>query len=101
MSLAQIRIRSGWPLGQLDDERLGQAGQRVVDRIADVAVVDADAVGRRRELDDLARVQRPVDRRRARPCAGDAMLGDRVGDLAEGRADRADALEIAGRDPRP
>ena len=31
--------------GQLGNERLGQARQRVVDRIADVPVVDADAVG--------------------------------------------------------
>ena len=46
--------------GQFDHERVGEAGQRVVDRIADVAMVDADAVRSRNELDDLACVKRPV-----------------------------------------
>ena len=48
--------------GQLGHERIGQARQRVVDRIADVAMVDVDAVARGDELDDLAGVERAVDR---------------------------------------
>src|SRR5436190_11018764 len=82
------------PFGKLEDERLRQPRKRVVDRIADMAVVDAAAVGRRDELDDLARVERAIDGfERAR--VGRTVLRDRVRDVAEGRTDAVDAGEFS------
>ena len=95
-----MRIRSGSPAVSSVTSGLGQPRQRVVDRIADMAVVDMHAVGRRRELDDLAGVERLVD---GRECvlARSPVLDDRIGDLAERRAHGMDAFEVLGRDPRP
>ena len=61
--------------GQFHDERVGQAGEGVVDRIADMAMVDVAAIGPRNELDDLACVERPID---GFECAGigRSLLGD-------------------------
>ena len=56
---------------QLGHEWVAQAGERVVDRIADVAMVDRDAaVGGRYELDDLARMQRSIDSVQRASCGG-------------------------------
>ena len=86
---------------QLLDERVGQARERVVDRVADVAVVDVDAVRRRDQLDDLAGVERAIDRLERTDARG-ALLGDRIGDLAQRRADAMDACQLAGcRRPDP
>ena len=82
--------------GQLGDERIGQPRERVVDRVADVTVIDVAAVRRGHELDDLACVERPVDRvERSRPWR--APLRDRLGDLAQGVAHGVDPVEIPGR----
>ena len=86
-------------LGQLEHERLGQSRQRVIDRVADMTVVDAAAVGRGNELDDLPGVERPVDgleRARVRR----PLLGDRMRDIAQGRADAVDPGQL-GRLDRP
>ena len=55
------------PGGQFHHERVGQARQRVVDGIADMAMVDIAAIRPRNELDDLACVERPID---GFECAG-------------------------------
>ena len=80
--------------GQFDHERVGQAGERVVDRIADVSMVDADAVGSRHELDDLTRVKRPVGRLERGRVWG-PMVDDCRGDLAHRAADGMDAAQVA------
>ena len=50
------------PTGRdLADDRLGQVGQGVVDRVADVPMIEAEAVGARDELDHLAGAQGSVD----------------------------------------
>ncbi len=70
---------------QLPHERIGQTGQGVIDRVADVAVVHAHAVPRGNQLDDLAGVEgtvHGVERGRIRS----AFLGDRIGDLAQCRS---------------
>ena len=69
---------------QLLHERVGQARQGIVDGIADMAMVDADTVRRRDELDDLAGVQRAIDGLERTDARG-ALLGDRIGDLAQRR----------------
>ena len=81
-------------VGQLGDERVGQPRQRVVDRVADMAVVDAAAVGPGDELDDLPGVQRPIDQFERAGVRG-AVLGDRGRDLAKGRSDGMDAGQVA------
>ncbi len=72
----------------LANERIGQAGQRVVERIADVAVPDRHAVRRSDELDPLASRDRPIDLgegfRFGRPAVAHG-----VRDVAQGRADGA------------
>ena len=78
---------------QLRDEWLGQPRERVVHRVAHVAMVDAAAVGRRNELDDLAGPERPIDDIE-RGAARDTMLGDRLGDLAERLADGTNPDEV-------
>ena len=81
---------------ELLDERLGQPGQRVVDRIAHMAMVNVAAVDRSRQLDDLSGMERSID------------LGDGVGtrrpvlhggirDLAEGGAHGVDSLDLLRR----
>ena len=81
---------------QLEHERIGQAGQRVIDRVADVAMIDVDAVGAGHELDDLSRVQRPVDRLEGGRRRG-RVPGERQRDLAQRCADRPDAGQVARR----
>ena len=44
----------------LPDDLLGQVGEGVVDRVADVTMAEADAVGARHELQDRSRVEGPV-----------------------------------------
>jgi hypothetical protein len=96
---ARVVVADADPLriapGQLLHQRVAQAGQRVVDRVADVAMVDRHAtVEGRYELDDLARVEGAIDRVQ-RAALWRPVLDDRVGDLAEGASDRADASELA------
>lgn len=85
--------------GQLADEGIGEPGECIVDRITDVTVVDADAVGRRHELDHLPRVERSIDgvERTDPRCA---LRRDGFGDLPQGLAHGMDAGQIAGRDSR-
>ena len=79
--------------GQLHHERVGEPCQGVVNGVADVAVIDAHAIGCRNELDDLAGVERTVDRversgvRRPVLCEGERHL-------AQGRPDGVDPREV-------
>ena len=57
-------------------------------------MIDAAAVRRGDELDDLAGMERPVDRVE-RGGIGRPMLGDRVRHVAQRRADAVDAPELA------
>src|SRR5690349_22818049 len=64
------------------DDRLGDPGERIVDRVADVAVTQPHAVRGRNELEPLAGTERPVhlgDGRRLRRL----LVGDRVGNVPE------------------
>lgn len=81
--------------GQFADEWFGQAGEGVVDRIADVAVIDAAAIWRGNQLDDLARMQGTVHGAEGGPLRR-AMLGNRLGHLAQGVANGVNAIEIPG-----
>src|SRR6185312_6509298 len=86
----------GRAAGQLGHERVAEAGQRVVDRVADVSMVDRDAtVGRRHELDDLARVEGAVDRIESARLRG-PVVDDRIGDLSKRAADRVDPGQVSG-----
>ena len=77
------------PRLDLIDERLGQAGEGVVDRVADVAVTNRQAVGFLHELDALAGLERSIDL--GQGCGiGPATVEDRVGHLAEGATNRSD-----------
>lgn len=80
--------------GQLADERVRQPRQGVVDRVADMAMIDADAIRRRHELDDLTGMQRPIDRIE-RAGARDPMLDDRVGHATERAPDGVDPRQVA------
>src|ERR1700737_2042280 len=51
----------GIALDQLAGERLGEPGNGTVNRVSLVTVVERDAVGRRNQLIDVVRPQRPVD----------------------------------------
>lgn len=86
----------GVPGRQLGDEWVGKPGERVIDRVADMAVIDAHAVGGRQQLDDLTGVEcsihgieRTVTRR--------PVLRDRLGHLSECATDRVDAGQVADR----
>ena len=71
------------------DEGLGQAGEGVVDRVANMAVTDRHAIRGRDEFDPLARVERPIDLgQRGRICW--PTVNDGVRHLAEGAADGPD-----------
>ncbi|HEY8819509.1 MAG TPA: hypothetical protein VIM25_11920 [Candidatus Limnocylindrales bacterium] len=59
-----------------------------------MAMVDRAAIGRGDEFDDLPSVERPIDGVE-RPGLRGALLGDRVGDLAQRRPNAVDAREIA------
>ncbi len=85
--------------GQLADEGIGEPGEGVVDRIANMTVIDAAAVGRRHELDHLSRVEGAIDRVE-RADARCALRRDRFGDLPQGLAHSMDAGQIAGRGSR-
>ncbi len=100
VSLAHTRIRSGWPSASSRTSGSAIAGQGVVDRVADVAVVDAPAVGARDELDDLAGVERAVHRGQ-RGAVGDAPLDDRVRQLAHRASHGPDLGEVPLADGRP
>ena len=73
------------PLGaavlDLVDERVGEAGEGVVERVANVAVADRDAVGLLDELDALAGADRPIDLGEGLVARGPVM-GDRVSQWA-------------------
>lgn len=81
------------PVGQFRHERIGQPRERIVDRVADVAVIDADTVGCRDELDYLPGMKRPIDGVE-RAGMGRSTVGDRQGDLAQRRPEGADAREV-------
>ena len=73
----------------LVDERLGQAGQGVVDWVAHVAVTDRHAVGGLDKLDPLARLERPIDLGQ-RGRIGGPTVNHGVRHLAKGATDRPD-----------
>ena len=81
------------PARQLAHERIGQAGQGVIDRVADVAVVHVDAIPRGDQLDDLAGMESPVHGVERGGIRG-ALLGDRIGDLAQRRSHGMDPGEL-------
>src|SRR4051794_32967677 len=85
--------------GQFDDERVGEAGERIVGRIAGVSMVDAHAIGSRNELDDLPCVEGPV-RRLDRGRVWRPMVHDGRGDLTHRAAHRVDTSQVALRDRR-
>ena len=73
-------------------ERLHQASERVAEGIDGIALADRDALGSRRELDDLTGAQGPVDdldRLRVRR----ALDGDGVRHLAQRVTDTVDARQ--------
>ena len=82
--------------GQLGHERIRESGQGVVDRVADVAMIDVDAVGAGHELDHLAGVECPVDGVEGAGVRG-SVRRERQRDLAQSRADRLDPRQVAGR----
>ena len=76
----------------LANDRLGDPGEDLVDRVADVAMAKPDAVVDGDELDPLAGAERAidlVDRRAWRRL----LVGDRVGDVAQCRPGRDQAGE--------
>ena len=82
--------------GQLADECLGESREGVVDRVADVSMIDVHAVRGRDELDDLSRVERPVHLG-DRCLPWDPVFDDRVRDLAKRGPDRADPIQMTRR----
>ena len=64
-----------------------------------MTVIDAHAIGGRRELDDLPGMQRALTSRCASSFAARCST-TAVGDLAERTADLVDPLEVARGDPR-
>jgi hypothetical protein len=79
------------------DERISESGQRVVDRIADVSMVDVDAIRRWHELDHLACMERSIHGIEGGGRRG-PVVDDGGGHFAEGGADSADTGQIAARD---
>ena len=103
MSLAQILIRSGWPA--VSSVTSGSARRASASSIGSPtwrwSTLTPSGAGD--ELDDLAGVERAIDRFE-RAGAGAPMLDDGVGDLAQGAADGVDARQVALRRaarPRP
>ena len=90
--MAQIADAIGATVPDLGDERIGEAGQGVVERVADVAVADRHAIGRADELDPLAGRDRPVDLGK-RFLIGRPAMAHRVGDLPQRRTHRTHAGE--------
>ena len=80
--------------GQLHDQWIGESRESVVHRIADMAMVDIAAIRSGNELDDLARVQRPIDGFEGAGVRR-ALLRDRMSDLAERRPNGVDPGQIA------
>ena len=78
---------------QLLDERLGHACERIVDRVADVAVADADPVRTGNQLRGRTSAEgavHPVERAGLRGTA----LRDGVGNFSERRSHGKDAVEV-------
>ena len=76
----------------LADDRLGDPGEDVVDRVPDVAVAELHAVVGRDELESGLRLERPVDLGE-RVGIGRLLVGDRVRDVAKGGPRPDDAIE--------
>ncbi len=84
---------------QLCHEWIGQARQGIVDRIANVTMVDTDAVGGRDQFDDLSGVECPVHRTQ-RPRAWGSPFDHGLSYLAQGVTHGADMFNIPGRESR-
>lgn len=79
----------------LVNERIGQPGQGVVERIADVTMPDGHAVGRADEFDPLPRSDRAIDFREGIHF-GRPAVAHGVGDITQGRPHGAHASQGRG-----
>src|SRR3954453_9447464 len=79
--------------GQLGHEGISQASEGVVDRVADMAMVDLHAVGTRYELDHLSGVERAVDGVE-RSGARRLVRCKRQRDLSQSGTDRMDPSQV-------